>query len=117
MVGESGILQKLVETMVKVITGSDIEGNAYLVQLEAVRLLLTGCSTQLATTQVAGPEGSHPCLDALMAQSTGAASMFQALLNWFTKRPSVPIGLAVFTKETSEKPGMLRYVQSAAGIA
>ncbi|GMH33193.1 hypothetical protein BSKO_01027 [Bryopsis sp. KO-2023] len=108
-----GLLRKLVESMVEVIVGSNISGPAYLLQLEAVRLLLVGCSTQLFIPLVSAPEGTHPVTDNLMKHGDVAGAILQTLMGWFVQRPVVPAGVSVF-KRPENQQGVLRYVRSAA---
>lgn len=101
--------------MVNVVVNDDCTGNAYLVQLEAVYLLLTGCSTQLFTPLVAAEKGTHPVTDILMAQDNLSRSLFQTLINWYIQRTQVPAGITIYRKSPEDQITMLRYMRQAAG--
>lgn len=116
LVDEGSLLKRLVEAMVDVVVNNDCDDNGYIVKLEAILLLLTGCSTQLFTTLVTAEKGTHPVTDMLMSRSDISRSLFQTLINWFVQRPQVPPGIVVYRKSSESQRTVTRYMRQAAGI-
>lgn len=66
------------------------DGVSYTLQLHSLRLLLAMTSSQLYTMDAAGPPGSHPFADAILAQESLRAPLLQALLRAIVQRPLPP---------------------------
>ncbi|CAD7696443.1 unnamed protein product [Ostreobium quekettii] len=92
-------------------------GGGYLLQLEVVRALLVGCSSQLYVPTAGGPSGSHPILDYLMLRGDCASTVVQTVLDWLVKREPSPRDVVLFKREANGKGGMLKYVRNAAAAA
>lgn len=94
---------------------SPLSERNYLLMLEALKLLVVCCSTQLYTSSVAAPQGTHPIMEAIMDQQPAAGPVVTALLKLITQRVPLPARAALYSPEAQSKTGVLQFVRSAAG--
>lgn len=84
----------------------------FLLQHEAVALLMTLASSQLYTPHARASPGAHPFLEALMQQPDLAPGAVQALLLLFLHNQAPPAALRLY--QPPESRSVLRIVRSAA---
>ena len=87
---------------------------SYVVQLEAVHLLLVLLSSQLYTPLASAPPEAQPLSTAIMRQADLAPSIVQLLLRHYTEGQPLPPGAQVHAPDDGT-PSVIRFVTSAAG--